>query len=51
MAEDTTDPLDKPMFDYIDRVEGEAGRAAFQKVLNGTTGLDALEDKEREVML
>ena len=51
VAEDTTDPLDKPMFDYIDRVEGEAARAAFQKFLNGTTGLDALEDEEREVML
>ena len=51
VAEDTTDPLDKPMFDYIDRVEAEAARAAFQKVLNGTTGLDVLEDDEREMML
>ena len=51
VAEDTTDPLDKPMFDYIDRVEAEAARAAFQKVLNGTTGLNVLEDDERETML
>ena len=39
------------MFDYIDRVEGEAARAAFQKVLDGTTGLDVLDDDEREMML
>ena len=51
VAEDTTDPLDKPMIEYIDRVEAEAARAAFQKVLNGTTGLDFLDDDEREVML
>ena len=37
-AEDTTDPRDKPMFEFLDRVEAEAARAAFQKVLNDPVG-------------
>ena len=50
-AEDTTDPLDKPMFEFLDRVEAEAARAAFQKVLNDPAGgLEALTPEERKTM-
>ena len=46
-AEDITDPLDKAMFDYLDRVQAEAARAAFQKVLdNGQEGLNACTEEE-----
>ena len=49
-AEDTTDPRDKPMFEYLDRVEAEAARAAFQKVLNYPDGLEAVTAEERKIM-
>ena len=47
-AEDTTDPRDKPMFDFLDRVEAEAARAAFQKVCN--EGVEAITPEERKIM-
>ncbi len=51
-AEDITDPLDKAMFDYLDRVQAEAARAAFQKVLdNGQEGLNACTEEERQIMV
>ena len=50
-AEDTTDPLDKLMFDYLDRIEAEAARAAFQKVLDsGQDGLNACTEAEKQIM-
>ena len=33
VVENTTDPRDKTMFEFIDKVEGEAARAAFQMVV------------------
>ena len=45
VAEDITDPLDKTMFEYLDRVEAQAARAAFQKVLNSPGGLAVLTDE------
>ena len=51
-AEDTTDPRDKPMFEFLDRVEAEAARAAYQKVLNDPVGgLAALTPEERKTMV
>ena len=50
-AEDTTDPLDKLMFDYLDRIEAEAAQAAFQKVLDsGQDGLDVCTEAEKQIM-
>ena len=51
VVEDTTDPLDKSMFEYHDRVEAESARAAFQKVLNSAEGLAVLTDVERQNMV
>ena len=51
-AEDTTDPRDKPMFEFLDRVESEAARAAYQKVLNDPVGgLAVLTPEERKTMV
>ena len=50
VAEDITDPLDKTMFEYLDRIEAEAARAAFQKVLNSPNGMAVLTDQERTNM-
>ena len=48
VAEDTTDPLDKLMFEYLDRVEAESARAAFQKVLDSAEGLAACTEVKRQ---
>jgi hypothetical protein len=51
VAENTTDPLDKLMFDYLNRIEAESARAAFQKVLDsGQDGLDACTEGEKQIM-
>ena len=53
VVEITTDPQDQTMFDFIDRVEGEAARTAFQKVLaqGEDRGLGALTADEKELVL
>ena len=45
VAEDITDPLDKTMFEYLNRIKAEAARAAFQKVLNSPNGMAVLTDE------
>jgi hypothetical protein len=51
VAEDTTDPLDKLMFEYLNRVEAESARAAFQKVLDSAEGLAACTEVKRQTMV
>ena len=51
VAEDTTDPLDKLMFEYLARVEAESARAAFQKVLDSAEGLAACTEVKRQTMV
>ena len=40
------------MFDLIDKEEGEAARAVFQKVLaaDNNRGLDAMDENEKELV-